>query len=538
MLKYKHLQFLQPRHDDTSTVSYRYRYTVNLVSMAADEAYQDLLTTEDPAASPPRFDAADSSSTVNSSPSQDYLPPGASNSAVSPRRRGSSIIPSADANGVIFNLMNAVIGVGVLAMPYTFKRAGLLIAPVLLLIVGGLTERSLCLMVRAGDLIREGNDEANKGTSTSSSLAIGYSATVGHLFGPFMGTMSDVFIVTMNFGSAVAYLDVIADILAAWVGQNSKVVALLLVVLFVVGPLSCVRAIEKLKFTSLLGLAIYALFGLITIALFFIGVSCGGEAHVPLASSNLLVAVPIQTLAFACHTVVFPVYREFRETPGSDSATFQKALQKTVGLCMTMYVLVGFFGALTFRDNTLGDILKNYSGEGGGFAHFIEAIFAFSICMTYPLLVFPMRDSLDILLMKMNCVSDLPRNRGWSSGEFDKIRFYVLTVILISFAFTIAVLIPDVEVVFGLTGCTMGILICFVLPSTMFLKASSANSELGLFQVGDGEHSKDRQTALIVLVVGSVLGFASFIMTLVSLGQNVEESGGHGGPCNSTNITI
>ena len=207
-------------------------------------------------------------------------------------------------------------------------------------------------------------------------------------------------------------------------GQEYKTIGLVLVVLFIVGPLSCVRAIEKLKFTSLLGLAIYALFGLITIALFFVGVSCGGEAHVPLASSDLLMAVPIQTLAFACHTVVFPVYREFRESPGSDSATFQKALQKTIVLCMTMYVLVGFFGALTFRDNTLGDILKNYSGEGGGFAHFIEAIFAFSICMTYPLLVFPMRDSLDILLMKMNCIKELPRSRGWSSSEFEKVKSF------------------------------------------------------------------------------------------------------------------
>jgi amino acid permease len=58
-----------------------------------------------------------------------------------------------------------------------------------------------------------------------------------------------------------------------------------------------------------------------------------------------------------------------------------------------VYVTVGFFGALTFKENTLGDVLKNYSAEGGGLAHFIEAIFLFSICMTYPLIIFPMRVS-------------------------------------------------------------------------------------------------------------------------------------------------
>ena len=63
-----------------------------------------------------------------------------------------------------------------------------------------------------------------------------------------------------------------------------------------------------------------------------------------------------------------------------------------------MYILIGMFGALTFQEDTLGDILRNYSNEGGAIAAFIEAIFAFSICMTYRLLVYPMRDTLDILV--------------------------------------------------------------------------------------------------------------------------------------------
>jgi hypothetical protein len=182
-------------------------------------------------------------------------------------------------------------------------------------------------MIRAGDILRDGATDTEGGGG--SHMAIGYSATVARCFGPQMGTVADIAIVTMNFGSGVAYLDVIADILAAWVGSGSKVIGLFLVILFVVGPLSCIREIENLKFTSLLGLCIYTLFMLITVVLFFIGVSCGGEAYAPAASSDFLVAIPIQTLAFACHTVVFPVYREFREIPGSTSTSFQHALRLT-----------------------------------------------------------------------------------------------------------------------------------------------------------------------------------------------------------------
>ena len=476
---------------------------------------------------PPAPSAPSASTSTYTPPSEDG--PGSVSTPFPPRRRSSSYVPAASVKGVVFNLMNAVIGVGVLAMPFCFKRAGWFFAPLLLLLVGGLTERSLSLMVRAGDILRDGDDEKGAGAQTS----IGYSATVARCYGPRWGNVSDILIVTMNFGSAVAYMDVIADILGAW-GAN-KVTGLLLVVLFIIGPLSCIREIENLKFTSLLGLSIYATFGLIVIVLFFVGVNCAGTETIPAASADLLVAVPIQTLAFACHTVVFPVYREFKESPGASSDSFQHALRLTIGACLTMYVLVGFFGSLTFRDNTLGDVLKNYSSEGGGLAHFIEAIFAFSICMTYPLLVFPMRDSLDLLIMKTACAAGAARNRGWSSEQFGKVRFFGLTALLIALAFLVAVLIPDVEVVFGLTGCTFGIMICFVLPALMFLRASGEDTELKTFDTGPdgGEWKKDRKMAIGVLVMGSLLGFASLIMTLASLGAEVEDQS-ESGLCNNT----
>ena len=205
--------------------------------------------------------------------------------------------------------------------------------------------------------------------------------------------------------------------------------------------------------------------------------------------------------------------------------SFEGALKKTILLCLIMYILVGFFGAQTFKDKTLGDVLKNYSSEGGGLAHFIEAVFAFSICMTYPLLVFPMRDSLDLLIMKTQCAAGAARNYGWSSEQFNKARFFGLTVMLLALAFFVAVMIPDVEVVFGLTGCTFGILICFVLPALMFLKASGEDTGLHTFELGPdgGEWRNDRKVAIGVLVTGSVVGFASLIMTLASLGAEVED---------------
>ena len=119
--------------------------------------------------------------------------------------------------------------------------------------------------------------------------------------------------------------------------------------------------------------------------------------------------------------------------------------------------------------------------------------------------------------------------------QFGKVRFFGLTALLIALAFLVAVLIPDVEVVFGLTGCTFGIMICFVLPALMFLRASGEDTELKTFDTGPdgGEWKKDRKMAIGVLVMGSLLGFASLIMTLASLGAEVEDQS-ESGLCNNT----
>ena len=98
--------------------------------------------------------SASSNPGAPASETSSYTPPnpdgGAGAGPFPPRRRSSSYVAAASVNGVVFNLMNAVIGVGILAMPFCFKKAGSLFSPLLLLLIGGLTERSLVLMVPPG----------------------------------------------------------------------------------------------------------------------------------------------------------------------------------------------------------------------------------------------------------------------------------------------------------------------------------------------------------------------------------------------------
>lgn len=158
--------------------------------------------------------------------------------------------------------------------------------------------------------------------------------------------------------------------------------------------------------------------------------------------------------------------------------------------------------------------------------------------MTYPLVIFPMRDSLELLVMKLKCVNEAARKNGWSSDQFNNVRFYFLTVSILVLAYIVAVLIPNIEVVFGLTGCTFGIIICYILPTLMYLKASGERQEYGRWEAGPEGNPfyQDRRMAMIVLIVGSVLGLASFFVTLVSVFSR-DEGGSEGSLCgNSTGM--
>ena len=88
-----------------------------------------------------------------------------------------------------------------------------------------------------------------------------------------------------------------------------------------------------------------------------------GKGAVYAGGESPLKSFPITTLAFACHTVIFPIYADFKG-PDATPAVFRSAVRRALLLCATLYLGVGLCGAFTFRDTTYGDILQNYSAEG------------------------------------------------------------------------------------------------------------------------------------------------------------------------------
>ena len=127
--------------------------------------------------------------------------------------------------GVTFNTMNVIVGAGVLAMPFCFKTAGWLLGIIIILLTGLLTDWSLQLLLLSGSLCGKRS----------------YPGLIEAVLGPTPAFIANVFITFLNFGTSVAYLDIIADQLSSWFGFGSRGVALLVVVAFIITPLCMIK---------------------------------------------------------------------------------------------------------------------------------------------------------------------------------------------------------------------------------------------------------------------------------------------------------
>ena len=199
---------------------------------------------------------------------------------------------------------------------------------------------------------------------------------------------------------------------------------------------------------------------------------------------------------------------------------------------------MGVFGSLHFGTDTLGDVLRNYSALGGATARVIEGFFAFSVCMTFPLVVFPARESMEIVIGKSErltaffgawtacCCRCLRGGRRDAKAGLS----ILLTLFFVACAFLTAVLIPAIEVVFSVNGCVMGLALSFFLPAALFLKASRMHPK----RAAAVAEARDRRWACAVLAISAPLGLAAVVMTFVSLAGGLEEEGGAEQAANAT----
>ena len=147
---------------------------------------------------------------------------------------------------------------------------------------------------------------------------------------------------------------------------------------------------------------------------------------------------------------------------------------------------------MAFGNGIKGSILDSLENTDIWFKPVVRVGYGLVVLFSYPILGFPACNTIDSYLFK---------------GERTFVRRVSQGFIWVMISFLLAVLIPQLEMIFGVTGSFCGVLIVFVWPALYYLamvkkekaKPTDQRSKWFIF------NSCDVTTAWIILVVGIIL---------------------------------
>eukprot|EP00658_Telonema_sp_P-2_P039005 TRINITY_DN2789_c0_g1_i3.p1 TRINITY_DN2789_c0_g1~~TRINITY_DN2789_c0_g1_i3.p1 ORF type:complete len:333 (-),score=70.14 TRINITY_DN2789_c0_g1_i3:134-1132(-) len=295
----------------------------------------------------------------------------------------------------VFNLMNAIMGSGMLALPYILARSGVAVFVVLMILMALVVDYSLHLLISAA--------------KTSGMRS--YEDLCEHALGSWGRVVVCVAIVVQNTGSMTTYLKVVGDTMPSAIrkfgaGEVDRALLMAVVTVAIILPLSVPRSISGLG--SISGISIMIMFGFTLTVIARSGdtcdggVSCGdGEIRAVHLTMDTFLALPTMCFSYVCHTCLLPVFSELYEadTQGRRfrrDTRMMNVAHMAIGFCTLMYLATALWGYITFKDNTDKDLLDNYTDHmDNGFTAGLSTALCVSFVFTVPLIHFPHRRSLE-----------------------------------------------------------------------------------------------------------------------------------------------
>ncbi|CAK4079684.1 unnamed protein product [Aphanomyces euteiches] len=383
----------------------------------------------------------------------------------------------------VMNLVTTLIGGGVLLLPFTVAKSGIVLGCIMMLFCGVASSFTSYILV----------------SCSRRSGAQSYEEIAKNAFGKRMQIATMVLLILLIFLAFVGYLILLRDISGSLASQfilrrplsvaDENLVAVVLVA--IVSPLLFLRSMHSLRHTSIIGLS--------TVGLFAFGIVFRGVEKVldnRFDSSKLVLvadsldgpmyALPIIISSFLCHFNVLPVYGELQKPT---RRRLKKIVTITVFSTAIFYMILGTFGYIYAFDRpggVQGDILNNF-GQADVLMNVGRAGILLTICMSLPLLILPTRKTIYRLCLlvyekfaKVEATMQETQPLLESSELSDQTEkpmpltpHVVITLIILGLAFYLAFSLPGVAVVWNIMGSTVGILISYVLPCVCYLRIRS-----------------------------------------------------------------
>uniref|UniRef100_A0A8C1QPD9 Solute carrier family 38 member 6 n=2 Tax=Cyprinus carpio TaxID=7962 RepID=A0A8C1QPD9_CYPCA len=320
--------------------------------------------------------------------------------------RGASFWSSA------FNLMNAIMGSGILGLSYAMANTGIIGFSILLLVVSSLAAYS--------------NFEK------------------------------------CVYPSLCAILKcILFSVLRKWFEDG--VTLLILVTLIVVLPLALLPKIGFLGYTSSLAFFFMLFFTVVVVVKKWsipcpLPVNSTVKMTLCVCAFQSAYAVPTMAFSFLCHTAVLPIYCELHRPT---KQRMQNVANVSIFLSFVVYLISALFGYLTFYTHVESELLLGYDTylPRDVVVMSVRIAILLAVLLTVPLIHFPARKAVLML-----CRGD--REFSWLSHALS--CFFILTFVLL-----LAIFVPDIRNVFGVVGSTTSTCLLFVYPGMFYLRISS-----------------------------------------------------------------
>ena len=299
--------------------------------------------------------------------------------------------------GASSNLVNSIVGAGIIGIPYALRMSGLWAGVLLLILVAALTDKSLRLLVEQASFHPR---LCHLPVHTFEDLASYPYGKVGSGF-----VLFNMFV--MAYGAMVAYLLIIKDTVPTAMGydhgthmveRNLILVATSLVVML---PLSMQRDMASLACTSAFSVAADIVLVVFIAAFSPIKETVaanGGFGQVlrndGINYSTLFIGLGILSTAMACQHSAFIVANSLEN---KTRRRWGRVTNQSIALSAMLCLILGVCGYLGFLGSTQGDVLNSFPHDSMQ-ANVARLLLAFTMFLTYPMESFVARHVLVMLV--------------------------------------------------------------------------------------------------------------------------------------------
>ncbi|KAH3760793.1 amino acid transporter [Pelomyxa schiedti] len=373
------------------------------------------------------------------------------------QKEGTSSVPA-----MVVNLAKTMVGAGILSLPYAMSNTGLLLGSLLIVTFACLSLFGLLLLIRCANIVE--TRLRFRGMQKTIKDGI-FFYTIADEVAPVSVLFINIALTIKTFGNCCSYLIILGQLLPEVLQQFTEAGPTVVYTRYlwitlamgVLGPISFIRKLDHLKFTSTLGL-----FSVCYVVLLAVGFYIKGEGIVSVDQVNLVNislktadVLPIFVFAFTCHHNIFTVYNELQPVNPYARSTVTSLL--VVPLVFILYCFESIFGYLSFGPETDSDILKNYPTT------IAVTVARCATCMiisfSFLLAFHPARIYLDGSVFGR-----------WNPKWLPPFHRYIIeTLVLLAGVYTVAMAVEDLEFIISLIGATGGTLLCYILPGWYYV---------------------------------------------------------------------